>query len=399
MDVTIKEVLDKSIRTKVDKRFYKDMYTFKLKWLHKSPEYMQFLSSNLTGVYMIAFSSIDDENLMNILGIDPKFVARECGKDKDINTDFEVSPNPIYMTLMYMMHRTMITPVLSSKAKEELVVMLFEIMSYKMLGSMFSRFFSRHTVNINVAKSVYERLSYSYLIKKERIGNWEGVIRHSANSVLKGGIHHDRIMGFKTLDYVSAVNGIQGSFKSVLKYIFSVTLEVDKEKKEGNNGLSTTSIIGTMEDGTSDIKDLNTNGNLLYNGIRTSFENKSDFLDGDLIQVICHVNNKIEDDHLKTTLEYLVDRGGKEFEVHLKTIVEESLEYLRSKNVIEPRKDIIGTLNVLRGYWRGSDKVRDKVKKHISDKARRATKRKTPWFLNALTICVILYVFLKTITV
>lgn len=398
MSLTIKNVLDKNIKLKIDNKFYKSIYGFKLHWLHKSPEYMQFLSSNLTGVYMIVFSSIDDENLMNLLGVDAKYIGRECGKDVDINTDFEISPNPIYITLMYMMHRTMIAPVLSSKSKEELTTMLFQLMSYKMLGSMFSRFFGRYNVNINVAKSVYERLSYSYLIKKDRIGNWEGVINHSAKSVLKGGIHHERILGFKTLDYVRAVNGIQGSFKSILKYIFNVTLEVDKERKEDNNGLSTTSIIGVLEDGGSDIKDLNTNGNLLYNGLRNCFDHKDDFVDSDLIKVVCYVNNKIEPEHLNLTLKYMVDHS-KGVDEHLRSIVEESLEYLRSKDIVEPRKDIIGTLNVLRGYWRGSDRTRDKVKKYVSDKAKRATKRKTPWFLNALTICTILYVFLRTISV
>lgn len=398
MKTTIKKILDEHTKIKPDINFSKKIRTFRLRWLHKSPEYIQFLSSNLTGVYLIVFSANDDKKLTDVLDINPRYIEREARNDPDIDMKNHVAPNPLYMSLLYSAHLITNSNYLSDKRKEEVITDLFHIMAYKMIGSMFSRFFSLHSVDINVAKIVYERLSYSYLIKKPHIANWGGLIDHAAKSVLPGGIHYERIKKFDTLGYVNAVNGIQGSFKSVLKYIYRITDAVDKENKVARSkGLSTTSVIETLEDGNSNIKDLNTNGNLLLTKIRDSFSRADDFIDDDLIKVACSVNSKIATDDLRTTLKYLTTNDADKMSELLKPVIEGSIEYLRTKNIIEPRKNIVDTLTVLKGYWRGTSDSRKNVKAFISKASKRATGRKTSWFVNALTICVIIYIFLKAI--
>lgn len=61
----VDDFFKKNLKVKIDKNLIHELKMFRLKWSTKGDDYIDFLGSNLTGVYKVRFSSLDDNFLMN----------------------------------------------------------------------------------------------------------------------------------------------------------------------------------------------------------------------------------------------------------------------------------------------------------------------------------------------
>ena len=371
----------------VDKKFLKELQIFRIKWSQKSDDYINFLSGNLTGVYPIRFSSIDEANLYKLFKVDMKSLKYDSDRLRDIVPSRNVTSNVTYLSLVYLMHKFSLLK--DAKVREEGLSELHFIFSVKALGSMFYRFFP-YNLDIPTAKATYENLSNRFIIKK--VGSWQKVIDYRAEDVEAKGIYYDRIVNLNTIDATKVISGIHSGYKSMLVYIFRVIKEVIEKR----GSISTSTIIENIEDGTA-IKDNIDSPHLVTTYLQSIITYPNDFVNTDLVHIIIMITKNVTDESLITALQYISNNYDKKTNEQVELIINQTMEYLRHKDITNPTKDILLTLNAVRGYWSTGDTTLKKTKDFLKVVSYKATNKRTSWLLSSLTIGVIIYIYLRAI--
>lgn len=383
----MKKVFLKHFKIKIDKKLYNELRAFRIKWSQKDPSYIHFLSGNLTGVQSIRFSSLDDAELFSILKLNQNALEKDLHALEEVNPEWKVSSNVTYLTLLYIMHEYSLNKdkKLSVEGRKE----AFYIFSFKALGSMFFGLF-RRPVSIATAKAVYENMSRRFIIKKE--GSWFKAIEYRSKEILDEGVYKDRIREFASDDVGDIAAGIQGAYKSMILYIYDLIMKIDGT----SNSISTSSIIENMEDGKR-IKDDIDSPFLFTNYLKSIVENTNDFIDEELTYLVTYTVRNISEDLIIDTLKYYSNNFDSKNDYIIKQVIENSISYLRSKGILEPKKDILDTLIKLKGYWSSGNSENKLLKEDLRTISFKAVNRKTAWLINGLSISVILYIFLRAI--
>ena len=143
----IKEPLDKFYEdVKVDHAFAKDITKAKYDWITKDVIYSQFLGEPYIGVYDIRYSSQDRDRLfIDILGVDISYLKSEILDVKDMKESFTVATDPVYVSLVYLMHKVMKSR-LGSKDKDQLISDLYYLFAFKVTGSLTYHYFKLYNV-------------------------------------------------------------------------------------------------------------------------------------------------------------------------------------------------------------------------------------------------------------
>ncbi len=376
-----KELNLENFTNKAAEDIFKKVMLFKIDLLQKNNDFMMFISSNLTGVYNAVFSQLDSERYFSLFNVSEKKLMLKTNDLPDITPEWKVSSNPLYLINIYLIHKYSMS---NYPRKNEAIIILFEIMSYKILTSILYQFY-KTKLTIDEAKAVYEKLTFKFLIKK--LGSWDSVVKYKTELVLKDGTYYDRIMKLSTLDAIETINAIQTSYKSLIKYIANISHSGTKDK------ISSTTIIENTSEGKL-IKET-TNSSVYLNYINSIIKFENDFINSGLIKIVISKVKNVEFDNVKNTLQY-ISRNESDLKF-LEKIIEYSLEYLNSKN----ENFSNGNLNYivsLKGFWSsGNNNLKD-VKNKIKEICFKATGRKTEWILNSTTITVICYIFVRAIS-
>lgn len=376
-----KELNLENFTNKAAEDIFKKVMLFKIELLQKNNDFMMFISSNLTGVYNAVFSQLDSERYFSLFNVSEKKLMLKTNDLPDITPEWKVSSNPLYLINIYLIHKYSMS---NYPKKNEAIIILFEIMSYKILTSILYQFY-KTKLTIDEAKAVYEKLTFKFLIKK--LGSWDSVVKYKTELVLKDGTYYDRIMKLSTLDAIETINAIQTSYKSLIKYIANISHSGTKDK------ISSTTIIENTSEGKL-IKET-TNSSVYLNYINSIIKFENDFINSGLIKIVISKVKNVEFDNVKNTLQY-ISRNETDLKF-LEKIIEYSLEYLNSKN----ENFSNGNLNYivsLKGFWSsGNNNLKD-VKNKIKEVCFKATGRKTEWILNSTTITVICYIFVRAIS-
>lgn len=376
-----KELNLENFTNKAAEDIFKKVMLFKIDLLQKNNDFMMFISSNLTGVYNAVFSQLDSERYFSLFNVSEKKLMLKTNDLPDITPEWKVSSNPLYLINIYLIHKYSMS---NYPKKNEAIIILFEIMSYKILTSILYQFY-KTKLTIDEAKAVYEKLTFKFLIKK--LGSWDSVVKYKTELVLKDGTYYDRIMKLSTLDAIETINAIQTSYKSLIKYIANISHSGTKDK------ISSTTIIENTSEGKL-IKET-TNSSVYLNYINSIIKFENDFINSGLIKIVISKVKNVEFDNVKNTLQY-ISRNETDLKF-LEKIIEYSLEYLNSKN----ENFSNGNLNYivsLKGFWSsGNNNLKD-VKNKIKEVCFKATGRKTEWILNSTTITVICYIFVRAIS-
>lgn len=373
---------------KVDKYLVKELRKLRIAWCQKSDDYINFLASNLTGVYVVRYSDIDENKFYRLMRVDARALKKETHMLEDIDPTRNISSNSTYLSFVYLMHRFSLLS--DKKIRDEGMRELHFLCSIKALGSMFYRFFP-FAADPNAAKAVFEALSNRFIIKQ--VGSWQKVIDYRSNDVLENGIYYDRIKNINTEYGTKIVAGIHSGYKSMLIYIYGVIMKIDKSK----DSIGLTSIIESLEDG-DHIRDNIDSPSLMTDYLVRILPYPNDLINGDLIHLVVVISKNISKDALRDVIHYSSKNYTHEDKEMYSQILENSVAYLTSKRVIDPTKDIMKSLNMLKGYWSSGNKENIKLKNKIRVYCYKATGRKTSWLLSSLTISFIIYIYLRTIT-
>lgn len=365
---------------KADELFNK-ISLFKINLLQKNNDFLLFISSNLTGVYNAVFSQLDSERFFSIFNVSEKKLQLKINALPDIKPEWKVSSNPLYLLCLYLMYKF---HQIKYKKENEAFILLFEILSYKMLTSIIYNYY-RNKLSIDEAKAVFEKFTYKFLVKK--LGSWDAVIKYKAGLILKDGTYYKLLINLNTVNAMSISNAIKTSYNSLINYIAGLT----------HNGEKSKIISSTIMEDTSEGKNIkeitNTSEYINYLNSIINFEN--DFVNMGLIKLIALKVKNVEIDNIKFTLQYISKNFNNE--KYITDIIENSFEYLISKNEIKFNGNL-EYVTLLKGFWAsGNPKLKD-TKNLLKEYTYKATGRKTDWILNSTSIAVICYIFTRAIT-
>lgn len=393
----IKDVMSAHIKVTDDlKSLSLEINRFNLVWIQKSDVYIEFLGSNLFGVHQIRFSE-NDENMLflDVLKTDRNLLRTDIYTLKDINKKRKVTSDETLLTLVYLMH-VYATSNLDDNAKDEAIKNLYYTFAYKVISSLYSHYFS-YSVDVSIAKAVYEQLTSRFLLKK--LGSWQEVFNYRSKDVRVGGLHYKRLLNFNTIWATKIVSDMQGRIRELLKYMYPVLIKV----KDQNLKVVSTSIIeeGDEEDG---IRDSTSRPDVYVNYLRSIFNKPNDFLNDDLVYLIKTVNPNVDEEKFVDTLKYItnnvIPKIGDESDV-IENIVQISINYLKTKNIHNNfNNHAYDILKYMKGYWSSSsvkDPVVKRTKELVYDYALKATGKKTNWLLASISISVLMYLFLRSI--
>ena len=400
--IQLRDFLNEYIRkVKYDDKFFNTIRSYKLSWIQKSPEYIEFMGSNMLGVHKVRFSTIDEEILFEeIFKIDGKDLQKKLYTIPGINKNFKVQSNNVYITLTYAMHMVINSTSMKQANKRECLIDLYFIFAFKALTSLLSRYFINYTADPAIAKMVYEKMSNRFLIKK--LGDWNSVFLYRAEDVLEKGLHYKKLKTYNTDDAVKIIADMQGRIRDIVKNIYALYMEVIGS---GDKIIATSSLEDTGE-GELGNKGVTTSKNKYINYLRSAQLNPYDFVKDDLITLITNFAAYTEKEDLITTLKYIStsvhvkDNSEDDFNYYALTI---TFAYLATRGITDNyNKNIIAVIRYMKNYW-GSHNIKDpnakRIKKIVTDIVMNATGIRTTNKVASTAVSVLLYLFLRAIIV
>ena len=375
--------------------FIKQIESFRLAWVQKGDEYIDFLGSNFIGAHTIRFSARDENTLwVDILNIDMESFAYDLIRVPGINKNFKTISNPTLQILVYLMHRFSISD-LKDNIKQTAIENIYSIFAYKVLGSLYSHYFN-YKVEEGIAKIVFEKMSNKFLIKKM---HWQDVILYRAKDLLKGGLHYNRLTSYKTEEAIWIINDLETRLRDIIKNAYKILIKVNEDGIK----IKDSSMLETIDDNTQ-FKEFINNPTKYVIYLRNIINQPTEFVREDLVDLIRDdaVLPAIQKDIFLQIINYIsseieIIEGSKNDFIEM--IVVDSLAYLRRKNMINNLEtSLLPILVTIRNYWSSStaDKgiVKD-IKKELTRIAIEATGRRTGHIVATYVIGVIIYTFLR----
>lgn len=386
----------------IDKDFAKRVKEFVNYWWYKKiddTDHSEFLGSTMVGVNKIIFSRDDNVKFFKYL------VDKDEGELEylykrlpDINPAFKVHSNPYYLTCVILMHMTYKSNKLNKHETEDLIRDLYYLFSFKVMSSILNHNF-KYKPNPAIVKMVYERMSNKYLIKK--CGSWANVIEFKSSEVLPGGIHYRSLINFKTTDATYVVQQIVGGYKSMIKNIFALLVEVTNRRE----GIANTSMLVSDEDGTEKSIEMVFNHGSYVNFCKSIINSYADFYKDDYIDLITKFLPNIDHIKFQNIISALTEEPYpiKKEHDYVEKIMISSFNYLTTKGITsnyQSQGNIIKALKYLKGYWSSG-----KIKEPMAREAKELVGKLVVTILSGgnkntippLTIGLCLYIYLRSI--
>lgn len=337
-------IINRSFLTKLEN------YLRNFKYKSVGTDNSEFLGSNLIGVKKFVFSENDGKTFLKDLTFKDERQLENLYRDIDwINSDFKVSSNTIYLTTVLLMYKTY-NSAISNSDKEKILKDLYLVFAYKAFGSAYNYFF-RYQADESVSRLTYEELDRKYLLK--RYGSWEGVFEHRSLDVLPKGIFEDRLRNLTPEGLTDIINGLYTRIKDIVKNLFVIYKEI-LDRNEKINSSSRLGTRGEEEDYELEFKEVT--GGLASNiqAIKESMSSSGDFVDDNLIYLVCTVLPSVK----KWKLEELIRRltqvpypTDPKLD-YVEAVVSYSYSYLLTKGIQKDyNKRLYESLKLLKACW------------------------------------------------
>lgn len=353
----------------IDKEFCKKVNTFLNYWWYKKiddTDHSEFLGSAMIGSNRIIFSAQDSLKFFKeVLDKDEFYLGDIYRKLPDINPKFKTHSNPFYLTVVILMHMTYETTKLKKEEKIDLLKDLYLIFSFKVMSSILNHNF-KYKPNPAVVKMVFEKMSNKYLIK--RLGSWAKVLEYKTEEIIPPrGIHANKLARFKTDDATYVVQQIVGGYKSMIKNIFALLVEINNS----NLGIANSSTLTVDEDGTEKTVEMVFNHGGYVNYCKSIINSFSDFYNEDYINLIARINPKMDVIKFQSIMSKLTEEPYPKEREHdyIEKIMISSFNYLSTKGINSNYQNtsvLFNSLNYLKGYW-SSGKMKEPMARDAKD--------------------------------
>lgn len=367
----IKDAMVKHIEITDFKKLYENLKAYRLNWIQRTPEHIDFLGSNYVGVYAIRFTVPDEDLFYALYNIDKITLQQDIYQVKGIEKNMKTISNPFYNTITYTMHKlyTSINTKLKPHELHDAIKELFFIMVYKMTGSINSRRFS-YACSPELAKATHERMSHKFLLKK--FNSWQDVFEYKALDVLPKGIHYPRLVKYNTDSANRVISDVQTKLRDIYRNVMQIMMAI-KDEKEVH--VKSTSVVQAGED-EENYSGISVREDMYINWLNTRMRHYNDVYYSELITFILLEFNVVERQSFENILRKLCELYDKDEK--LRKLVEEmmtgALRYLTRKGISSNyTKNLHDVMTTIKGYFAtkktGDDGniIYTKMQKYVND--------------------------------
>lgn len=377
---------------KIDKTLIQRIRGFRLAWAQKNDDHIEFLGGGTVGVQKVIMSSRDEEMLFdNVFNVDPQEIKKVINSVDKINKDFKTISNYYYITMIYLAHK-FYTCSLSNDLKLQGIKEVYYTFAYKVVSNIISAYF-KYQVNPVIAKTVFEKLSAKYLIK--RLGSWNEFFDYRTKDWLPGGLHHKRLIEFDTEDVLYTISDGQVRVKECIKAIYKILDEVNRS----SNVISETSLLGNSPEGDIEFKDMGRNTTAYANNIKSVLYSSTDLIYTDLVELILTKYPEMIRKPLYQTLNNLSQFDQQKMWEIIDAVLEYSFTELTSKQIYDYKKNIYQVLVVLKGLLGTNSKKKPRLKavrKELEIGIKKISKSYGKNCMKPLTSAIMLYLVLRS---
>ncbi len=334
MATNVKKVFIQYTDVKFNRDFVKKVLDFVNRFCRKNEDTINFLGGNLIGVYSFKFLEEDKlewiEDILKIDDIDG--LKNELHNSTKINKDFFVSSDVTNLSMVWCAHMALSAPGLTELERDKLSVACIDILQYKFLSSIHTRFF-KYQANEGIAKATYESLDKKSGLKK--YGTWKGLLDSRTEDILsKGSIHYKTLRSFDDdEEIIKMLNDIQGRLKAVMKKLtdtFNRIIEMDAKIHSTGKFISI--------DGEKILKEYTSHYQTITNRMEEVIPFKNELIKEHLMDAILKTTKTVSPNHLQGTLVYLSEnytnpRKEKELKRLVNDIIIFTFDTLRKEKI------------------------------------------------------------------
>jgi len=380
----------------INKKLIVRLKRYRLIWVNRNPNRIEFLSHPHIGVVPIRFLPTEEEEFFNdVLGLDKGYAEKQIHTLKDINKDWGVGGNVFYLTCVGLMAVIIADTNINQKYTDDAVNSLYLLISYRLLTSMTVQGF-KYDLPLNLAEQVYERMSKRFIIKKT--GSWDELLKYRFKDFSPKGIYYERLKRPNNEDVVKVVAAIRTRIADHFQEQYDVIDQVMADEEKRLNS----SLVKSSDEGEY-IVDMENLNREYFSYAKTIVPIKSEFMDRDIMQVITDVFNRINEKEFKHVLEEISDRylDDKNIDKIVSAVLKANIEYIYGTKLYPPYdKRILKVLLHCKGLWTSSRVKNDDVlfvKEHLKVLIIDITGKHTEWLVTPLVTAVAMYIFLKTV--
>lgn len=268
-------------------------------FINKNDDHIQFFGSNLTGVYPVRMTSVDEmEWVVDILGLDNIEIKRQVKALPHINENWVRGTDVFTLSGFWAAYR-ILNSNLPIKVKEKALHSTILNIHFKYISSIMVHYF-RFQVDKAVAQAVYDRLSLKFRLKTE--GSWLGLLEYRANDlVAEKSIHYPTLLSYSPDDAIQyLITDTQGRMRDVVKNLWSVLAEVRLEDKRGINK----SMIDL--DGDLSVRDVTAQLTPYKDYLMTISKEPNSFLKTEIVDIVCDVMTTMPPEVFKQAIQMVV---------------------------------------------------------------------------------------------
>lgn len=320
---SINKIFSEHITQPIDRKLLAKILDYVERFERKNEEHINFLGSNLLGVYSFKFLPDDRatwiEDILEIKDYDK--LQSDIWDLPDVDRSWNIASSALNLSFLYMTYRALTTPLLNETDKERLAITIMNMLQYKFISSIHTRYFP-HKANENIAMALYEKLDNKSQLK--RYGTWKGLITARTLDILgHDSLHHTII---RTLEPDIKLIAMLGDIWTRLKSIFNILTKMFMEIKDTHGRIVTTSKF-TMIEGEAVLKDHINKFNHIVNIMQDTVPDRNAFVKEDLIAVIPQVLNTVYPTYLRETLLFISENYSNK-KINIPKLIDDILQFV-----------------------------------------------------------------------
>ena len=396
----IKAVFDHHFRhLKIDREFVKRLLGYVHQYSTKNEEHINFLGSNLLGVYKLQYTRTDSQNwIEDILEVEDWEQLEEDFHDlPTVHKEFNVAGSVLNMTFVYLSHRIMASALLP-KDKERAAVAVISMLHYKFLGSLFSNIFRLGRAQESVALALYESLSRKSLLKRHQ--TWGRLVEARSEDVIGSDSIHNKTLTTgrddKAMLYI--VTDLQSRIRELILNLVGKYKEL---RDEDSRVLAEGRFLSV--DGERVLRDADTDIAMLRREIPEVVRDYNDFLREELLNATNQLAPTSSERHTRQVLEYISEHSDDTRGVKVAEMVEQLIQYIDDHRRTTSRDEGTAAAMIvkLRNMFRSSQLTNPQVvviRDTMTEIVDKVLKGKPPALKAATRIAALVYLSLRILT-
>lgn len=328
----------------VDESFFKSIKEFNYTWAYKNEEHMRFLGGATIGEQVVTFSNRDDDVFYSLLNTTYDDVRQTIHSISAIDKSRQVSSNPHYILLMYLIHKTYETKKLNKDKIEELVLELYSTFAYRVISGRMHHYF-KYPLDPDIAKTVTERLSNKFILKK--MGNWNKLIEYRAKDILPNGLHYKAMLSLDIDKIQRAIADLYTRLKDIFKNIYPIIIEV----KNSEDMIQSTSLIEIDKAGETVFSDNVIHADAYVTYLKGIINKPTDLVNDALVRLVTKAIGAVSPDELKKALYGLNQLDLDMLNSIVEHLIPDILDFLYRKGITSGyEKNILKIIQLVKGY-------------------------------------------------